>query len=103
MQCRLLRLDFCRFQDTMVNNSASNDLFGGLLTTAAPPANSANGSTVGGAVKNADEDSFFNQKAPSTTEKRTLDKNSILALYNQSGSSASVVPPMQNMFAAQGF
>lgn len=91
--------------DTMVSNSAGNDLFGGLLTTAAPPANGANGSTVGGAAKNADEDSFFNQKAPSTTEKRTLDKNSILALYNQGGTnntSATAVPPMQNMFAAQG-
>nr|CAG4637030.1 EOG090X06Q2 [Ceriodaphnia reticulata] len=90
--------------DTVVSNSAGNDLFGGLLTTVAPPANGANGSTVGGASKNADEDSFFNQKAPSTTEKRTLDKNSILALYNQGGTntSAAAVPPMQNMFAAQG-
>lgn len=71
--------------------------------TSAPP---TNGSAIGGGgqVKNADEDSFFNQKAPSTTEKRTLDKNSILALYNQGGTNASTssVPPMQNMFAAQG-
>lgn len=86
--------------DTSVSSSASNDLFGGLLTSAP----SANGSAIGGQVKNADEDSFFNQKAPSTTEKRTLDKNSILALYNQGGTNASTaaVPSMQNMFAAQG-
>lgn len=58
---------------------------------------------MAGASKNADEDSFFNQKTPSTTEKRTLDKNSIMALYNQSGTNASAaVPPMQNMFASQG-
>lgn len=58
---------------------------------------------MGGASKNADEDSFFNQKTPSTTEKRTLDKNSIMALYNQGGTNTSAaVPPMQNMFAAQG-
>lgn len=83
-------------------SSAGSDLFGGLLTTSATP---VNGSAVTAApVKNADEDSFFNQKAPSTTEKRTLDKNSILALYNQGSTTASTatVPPMQNMFAAQG-
>jgi hypothetical protein len=58
---------------------------------------------MGGASKNADEDSFFNQKTPSTTEKRTLDKNSIMALYNQGGATTSAaVPPMQNMFASQG-
>ena len=33
---------------------------------------------MGGASKNADEDSFFNQKTPSTTEKRILDQNSLL-------------------------
>ena len=58
---------------------------------------------MGGASKNADEDSFFNQKTPSTPEKRTLDKNSIMALYNQGGATTSAtVPPMQNMFASQG-
>ncbi|EFX75854.1 hypothetical protein DAPPUDRAFT_322948 [Daphnia pulex] len=58
---------------------------------------------MGGASKNADEDNFFNQKTPSTTEKRTLDKNSIMALYNQGGATTSAaVPPMQNMFASQG-
>lgn len=53
--------------------------------------------------KNSDEDNFFNQKTPSTAEKRTLDKNSILALYNQGGAtSAPVQNPLQNMFAPQG-
>ncbi|XP_046437067.1 stromal membrane-associated protein 1-like [Daphnia pulex] len=91
--------------DTAINSSTGNDLFGGLLTTPVPAATN-NGSTnnvMGGASKNADEDSFFNQKTPSTTEKRTLDKNSIMALYNQGGATTSAaVPPMQNMFASQG-
>lgn len=90
--------------DTAINSSTGNDLFGGLLTTPVPAATN-NGSTnnvMGGASKNADEDSFFNQKTPSTTEKRTLDKNSIMALYNQGGATTSAaVPPMQNMFASQ--
>ena len=61
----------------------SNDIFGELLN--APPPAPSNGSTATGItqVKNADEDNFFNQKTPSVAEKKTLDKNSILALYNQ--------------------
>lgn len=87
-----------------MNSSSGSDLFGGLLTITAPSAtNISSNNVIGGASKNADEDSFFNQKTPSTMEKRTLDKNSIMALYNQSGTTASVpVPPMQNMFASQG-
>nr|CAH0105592.1 unnamed protein product [Daphnia galeata] len=91
--------------DTAINSSSGNDLFGGLLTTPVPATtnNSSTNNVMGGASKNADEDSFFNQKTPSTTEKRTLDKNSIMALYNQGGTNTSAaVPPMQNMFAAQG-
>lgn len=90
--------------DTAINSSSGSDLFGGLLTTTVPIAtNNSTNNVMAGASKNADEDSFFNQKTPSTTEKRTLDKNSIMALYNQSGTNASAaVPPMQNMFSSQG-
>nr|CAG4634802.1 EOG090X06Q2 [Alona affinis] len=98
--------------DTGTNgSSASNDLFGGLLSVgpsivAASPA-AANGNVVSSATpKNADEDSFFNQKAPNAMEKRTLDKNSILALYNQGGGGGCPPAPtgvsMQNMFATPG-
>nr|CAG4640879.1 EOG090X06Q2 [Eulimnadia texana] len=87
-------------------NSSSSDVFGALISGPAPV------STVNGAsaaaevaqnVKSSEEDSFFNQKLPSTTtEKKTLDKNSILALYNQGGSSNSLpgaVLPGANMFS----
>nr|CAG4644811.1 EOG090X06Q2 [Leptodora kindtii] len=68
-----------------VMTAPSNDIFGELLN--APPPAPSNGSTATGItqVKNADEDNFFNQKTPSVAEKKTLDKNSILALYNQGG------------------
>lgn len=97
----------------------SNDLFGGLLSSAPvgngnmPVAGIASG--LGGAIGsasgplNADEDSFFNQKTPSTTEKRTLDKNSIMALYNQSAPTSSMASQntatassLHNMFAPTG-
>jgi len=103
-----------------MNGPPSSDLFGGLLSSAPvgngnmPVANNAAaglGGAIGGAsgVLNADEDSFFNQKTPSTTEKRTLDKNSIMALYNQSAPTSSMAPQntaasssLHNMFAPTG-
>lgn len=100
---------------------SSNDLFGGLLSSApavgngnAPAVTTASelGGAVGGAsvALNSDEDSFFNQIAPSTTEKRTLDKNSIMALYNQSAPASSMATQnitssaasLQNMFVPTG-
>lgn len=106
--------------DSVMNGPPSNDLFGGLLSSAPvgngnmPVASDAAGlgGAIGGAsgVLNADEDSFFNQKTPSTTEKRTLDKNSIMALYNQSAPTSSMTPQntaasssLHNMFAPTGF
>lgn len=90
--------------DTLVSNPAGSDLFGGLLATNAEPTNGSATTAAAAALKNSEEDSFFNQKVPSVTEKRTLDKNSILALYNQSGTNntPAAMPPMQNMFATQG-
>nr|CAG4646278.1 EOG090X06Q2 [Macrothrix elegans] len=80
--------------DVVVNEStAGNDLFGGLLSTTG---STTNGNATGNSSKNADEDNFFNQKAPSATEKRTLDKNSILALYNQGGT-AGTAPTLSAM------
>nr|CAG4637797.1 EOG090X06Q2 [Chydorus sphaericus] len=83
-----------------------NDLFGSLVSADPTPNPApANGSTASSSLlgKNSDEDNFFNQKTPSTAEKRTLDKNSILALYNQGGATAAPVQnPLQNMFAPQG-
>lgn len=78
-------------------------MFGGLLsgtdaTTNGKPPVTATASAS--ASKDFEEDNFFNQKAPSAAEKRTLDKNSILALYNQG--STTTAPAMQtNLFASQ--
>lgn len=88
--------------DTGVSSSATMDMFGGLLTGTETTAN-GNSTAAASATnlsKDTEEDNFFNQKAPSAAEKRTLDKNSILALYNQG--STSTTPAMQtNMFAPQ--
>nr|CAG4636192.1 EOG090X06Q2 [Eubosmina coregoni] len=105
-----------------IMSPSSNDLFGGLLSSAPAVGNgnapavtttSELGGAVGGAsvALNSDEDSFFNQIAPSTTEKRTLDKNSIMALYNQSAPASSMATQnttssaasLQNMFAPTGY
>ena len=85
----------------IVNAPSSEDLFGGLLvgaqsTSSTPSA--TNGSTSAPASgKDSEEDSFFNQKAPSTNEKRTLDKNSILALYNQGSSTQPTIQQSQQL------
>nr|CAG4650173.1 EOG090X06Q2 [Sida crystallina] len=108
--------------DTVLNGPSSDDLFGGLLSAgplpvaSSAPVQVSNGSSLsalgaqldGNGLKDSEEDSFFNQKAPNATEKRTLDKNSILALYSQGTNNqpqiSNVTPAQQqqmnvNMFA----
>ena len=98
-------------------SSNDDDFFGGLLTggggqSISSAASCSSAGCEGGAAtaanqngpapsKNADEDNFFNQKAPNAGEKKTMDKNSILALYNQ-GHSSGTAPDanaMHNMFS----
>lgn len=81
--------------DTVLVAPSSDDLFGGLMSggvssspasSAATAASTSSASLAANAgAKDSDEDSFFNQRAPNASEKRTLDKNSIMALYNQVG------------------
>merc|ERR1712071_300785 len=86
--------DLLGLDTTPSTSSASNDLFGGLLnlSTSTVQANESPAATN----TNTDEDNFFNQKAPTATEKKTLDKNSIMALYNQAPTSQA---PISNMFS----
>jgi len=62
-----------------LDTASSNDLFSGMTSTSSAAFETPDVPAVSG-----DEDNFFNQKAPTATEKKTMDKNSIMALYNQS-------------------
>lgn len=73
------------------DTASSNDLFSGLASTSTTTVENQD---TAAASSVTDEDNFFNQKAPSATEKKTMDKNSIMALYNQSSST-----PNSNMFS----
>jgi hypothetical protein len=84
--------DLLGLETAMSSSSASNDLFGVLLSGPTPPVQPNESPAVS---NNSEEDNFFNQKAPTTAEKKTMDKDSILALYNQ-GTQA----PMHNMFSS---
>lgn len=74
-----------------LDTASSNDLFSGLASTSTTTVENQD---TAAASSVTDEDNFFNQKAPSATEKKTMDKNSIMALYNQSSST-----PNSNMFS----
>lgn len=79
-------------EQTSVNGAgAADDIFTTFLS--APPAANQNGSgekKSSDAVK-AEEESFFNQTAPSLQEKNKMTKDSILALYGTP--SQSLFPP----------
>ncbi|XP_063975325.1 stromal membrane-associated protein 1 isoform X2 [Diachasmimorpha longicaudata] len=84
----LLGLDGPTNQTTTNGSGSGDDVFSSFLSAAptaspAPKQASTNGTieTSTTTASKADEDSFFNQPAPTTQEKSKMTKDSILALY----------------------
>ncbi|XP_069678454.1 stromal membrane-associated protein 1-like isoform X2 [Periplaneta americana] len=106
----LLGLDTPVSSSTAAGTGASGgeDFFGNFLSApaAAPPAANTSPSpdkkeTDTSKGRSAEEESFFNQPAPSNQEKRQLTKDSILALYSAAPTQAQAGNPA-SMFGMPG-
>jgi len=87
----MLFIQHLMFEFLKTDTASSNDFFSGMSNTSTATVEAQDAPAASSVT---DEDNFFNQKAPTTAEKKTMDKNSIMALYNQ-----STTTPNANMFS----
>ncbi|KAJ8673374.1 hypothetical protein QAD02_004636 [Eretmocerus hayati] len=99
----LLGLDAPENQSSANGSSSGDDIFSSFLSAAPAPSNSSvtNGTTTESSsssdLAKSEEESFFNQPAPTPQEKSKMTKDSILALYATQPSQ----PFGSNMFSQQ--
>ncbi|XP_012253664.2 stromal membrane-associated protein 1 isoform X2 [Athalia rosae] len=103
----LLGLDAPSNQSNANGSTSGEDIFSSFLSAPpAPASQSSNGAANGGAEATAtaektEEESFFNQPAPTPQEKSKMTKDSILALYATPNQQQSMFGGLGGMYAQQ--